>query len=316
MGSTREPPGRSCPLHYRYRPEDIAATDAWPADPLYVVGGLYGNRQALDEVRRMAAAEPRPATLCFNGDFHWFDADPEGFAAIDDEVARHLALRGNVETEIADPDLTAGCGCAYPESVDAGTVERSNQIIARLRGVAQRFPRRATRLAALPMWRVAEVGELRVGIVHGDAESLSGWGFAAETADSAPAAARAVEHAARAAVAVFASSHTCLPVMRCHGPAAGGVILVNNGAAGMPNFSGERFGVITRIATTAPPQPALYGRERDGVFVHALAVRYDHEAFLRDFDRWWPADSPASISYRTRIVDGPDWRTQDARPHP
>ena len=47
----RGTPGRSCPLHYRYRPE-VFAIEA-PAhlrslDVLYVVGGLYGNPLALE----------------------------------------------------------------------------------------------------------------------------------------------------------------------------------------------------------------------------------------------------------------------------
>ena len=36
-----------------------------------------------------------------------------------------------------------------------------------------------------------------------------------------------------------------------------------------------------------------------------IAVRYDHEAWLTDFDRAWPAGSPASLSYRKRIASGP-----------
>ena len=43
-------PGRSCPLHYRYRPADFAAAPALACDTLYVVGGLYGNTDALAQV--------------------------------------------------------------------------------------------------------------------------------------------------------------------------------------------------------------------------------------------------------------------------
>jgi hypothetical protein len=35
-----------------------------------------------------------------------------------------------------------------------------------------------TRLTALPMWQRVDVGSARVAVVHGDVESLAGWGFA------------------------------------------------------------------------------------------------------------------------------------------
>ena len=66
-------PGRSCPLHYRYAPEALAGLPSLSADPLLVVGGLYGNTEALKGIDALAAAEN--ATVVFNGDFHWFDAD-------------------------------------------------------------------------------------------------------------------------------------------------------------------------------------------------------------------------------------------------
>jgi hypothetical protein len=154
------------------------------------------------------------------------------------------------------------------------------------------------RLGALPMHAVAAVGGVRIGIVHGDAWSLAGWRFGEADLDE-----DAIDRAFDAAgVHVFASSHTCLPVTY---RAALGVI-ANNGAAGMPNFRGARFGLVTRIAS-AERADALY-RERVGpVAVETLAVRYDHDRWLAQFDRLWPAGSPAAVSYRKRIVDGPGY---------
>ena len=52
--------GRSCPLQYRYRPEQLTAEpQACDADVLYVIGGLYGNPCALDEIEAMAEREQR-----------------------------------------------------------------------------------------------------------------------------------------------------------------------------------------------------------------------------------------------------------------
>ena len=110
--------GRICPYDYRYSPTVFARAPDFVADTLYVVGGLYGNFAALTAVGDLAACEDAPPQIVFNGDFHWFDAEPEWFAAIERGVAPHRALRGNVETEIArETDIGAGCGCAYPESV-------------------------------------------------------------------------------------------------------------------------------------------------------------------------------------------------------
>ena len=174
--------GRICPYDYRYSPTVFARAPDFVADTLYVVGGLYGNFAALTAVGDLAACEGAPPQIVFNGDFHWFDAEPEWFAAIERGVAPHRALRGNVETEIArETDIGAGCGCAYPESVAPEVVARSNQILSLLQMAVPRPAR--DRLRDLPMHGVAQVGGLRIGIVHGDATALAGWRFAQEALD-------------------------------------------------------------------------------------------------------------------------------------
>ena len=115
-------PGRFCPAHYGYAPGDFARAVDFVADTLIVVGGLYGNLAALDAAEALLAAEADHARLVFNGDFHWFDIDPDDFAAIEARVLRHVALRGNVETELAGDDSGAGCGCAYPDNVSDAEV--------------------------------------------------------------------------------------------------------------------------------------------------------------------------------------------------
>ena len=304
-------PGRGCPLSYRYSPAAMRDAPALVAETLYLIGGLYGNRQALEWILRRATREPGKVTLVFNGDFNWFNVDAEGYAAVNDAVLRHSALRGNVETEIAGDDSGAGCGCAYPEWIGNDEVERSNRIIARLRETARAHPALRARLAALPMWLAAEVGGLRIGIVHGDAESLAGWGFSREALRE-PQRRRAVgAWFAAAGLRVFASSHTCLPVMQSFETLHGPCLAANNGAAGMPNFQGVRQGLLTRIARDRAPD-ALYGAWLEGTRVEALPVAYDHDRFMREFLANWPPDSPAHASYHRRIIDGPSWRPGDA----
>src|SRR4029077_13286563 len=111
-------------------------------------------------------------------DFHWFDVDAGDFAALSQRVLAHPVLRGNVETEIAHDDRNGGCGGAYPADVSDADVARSNEIIERLLTTARAQPALRERLGALPMHLVASVAGARIGIVHGDATSLAGWGFA------------------------------------------------------------------------------------------------------------------------------------------
>jgi len=100
-------PGRSCPLHYRYRP-DVFRRAADPGcvalEVLYVVGGLYGHAGALAQIVSLFDAEAGRKRLVFNGDFNWFDVEPVAFEALNTTVLDFDALRGNVETELADPE--------------------------------------------------------------------------------------------------------------------------------------------------------------------------------------------------------------------
>lgn len=304
-------PGRSCPLHYHYGPEvfrQTATPNLRDLEVLYVVGGLYGNESALLEVLRLFDAEKGRKRLVFNGDFHWFDADPGAFARVQQAVLAHTALRGNVETELADPVGDAGCGCAYPEWVAEAVVERSNRMLHRLRGAVTPSQRQA--MAALPMWLTAEVGDCRVAVVHGDAQSLAGWGFAQEHLRKPDQRQQVRDWFVRADVDAFASSHTCLPVFqRLHLPSPRSVGWVwNNGAAGMPNFRGDPAGLLTRIALT-PCEPARTrgGVVHRGLHVDALAIEVDPAQVRQAFLAQWPAGTDAHASYFDRIHGGPDY---------
>ena len=307
MPSAGVTPGRSCPRHYRYSARVFAREPSLEAKALYVAGGLYGNPFALEAI--LALARRENAALAFNGDFNWFNAQPAQFRDINQTVLQHTALRGNVETEIAGEDDEAGCGCAYPEWVGDAEVERSNRILERLRETARSFPEFRARLRELPMHLVAQVGSLRVGIAHGDAESLAGWHFSQEALREHPERAHAL--LAGTDVDVFACTHTCLPVMQDFPTLRGRVLVANNGAAGMPNFRGTRYGLATRVAG-APSGDALYGTRLGDMVVEAIPVHYDHEAWMACFDRTWMPGSPASLSYRKRIASGPAYEPEQA----
>ena len=301
--------GRVCPADYVYPPAVFDRAPDFRAEVLYVVGGLYGNPAAFDTTEQMARAER--AAVVFNGDFHWFDAEPDWFAAIEVGVGRYRRLRGNVETEIARrSDVGAGCGCAYPPSVSEEVVLRSNRILDELRTMPPGATR--VRLAGLPMHLVAQVGDLRIGIVHGDAASLAGWRFAQDMLDS-PMRRRWLAEAHQASrIDVFASTHTCLAALRDFTHESGRLTVINNGAAGMPNFKNSTFGLVTRIARRPSPHRPLYGLVRDGLHIDALPLHYDQRAFLDRFLFRWPQGSPAHASYFERIVNGPDYAVATA----
>jgi len=292
--------GRSCPLDYRYRPEEIAAMPAaFSCKVLYVVGGLYGNPFALKALKQLVAKEPG-ARVVFNGDFHWFDADAYWFTTIQQGVQAFDALAGNVEKELARIENLAGCGCAYPESVDQALVERSNRIFQRLK---QQMPQEGTMrdaLKALPLFMKVQVGGRPVALVHGDATSLAGWGFAVDGIDEPERQARIQTWLQAAGVDAFASSHTCQPVCRRYPEG----VVINNGAAGMPNFADGLYGVVTRIATRSGLLDPLYQSEYQGLRYQAVPLHFDAKAWQAWFLSYWPEGSDAYVSYWNRISQG------------
>ncbi|MFM9882523.1 MAG: hypothetical protein ACKVQT_05805 [Burkholderiales bacterium] len=324
--------GQSCPPHYRYRPSVFRGEPSHCAETVYVIGGLYGNIEALHAIFRMQEDEARAGrrvSLVFNGDFNWFNVDLQGFREINAAVLAHVAIQGNVEAEIGAPS-DSGCGCNYPDYVDATVVARSNAIMRELQSIAADAPGIRGTLAALPMVRTIQVGDSRIGIVHGDAEALAGWAFAAErlaanekcTASETLAVELAVQPTPLAKIATFfreanvcafASTHTCLPLARDFDVDGAARLVINNGAAGMPNFTGSTCGVITRISIDrAVPCGSLYGIEIGGVRFDALPVHYDQTAWVDAFLRNWPPGSPAHASYFHRIVSGPRFAVSDA----
>jgi hypothetical protein len=305
-------PGRTCPLHYRYPPSSFARAADIRAETIYVIGGLYGNVPALQAILELAAAEAVKPVLIFNGDFNWFNIDAMSFDTINGEVLKHVALRGNVETELAPGADAAGCGCAYPDYVGDADVERSNQIMRTLRRTANAFPERVGAITSLPMTAVAEVSGLRVGIVHGDAESLAGWRFAHDSLHEPPNVTWLQQICDDANLAGFASSHTCLPTFRRFAREERRHFVINNGAAGMPNFSHTQYGLISRLSVYPSGEGlAQYGDVIGGVYVDAVPVHYDAAQFQQTFLANWPDGSPAHQSYFHRITRGPAY----AAPH-
>ncbi len=318
----------SCPLAYRYRPRDFLTAQTDRIHTAYVIGGLYGNTEALDVIlalRDAEAREGRKVDLVFNGDYNWFDIDEDSFCRVNKAALQGLSIRGNVEAEMASGS-DGDCGCNYPDYVNPEYAARSNAIMNILRQRARQHPDICSALQQLPFIRVLEVGDSRVGIVHGDAQSLAGWDFAAErlspigkccSGDETGGELTSAETLERcfrdANVHAFASTHTCLPHAKDYTVDGLSRLIINNGAAGMPNFAGTGYGLITRISQdTAIPADSLYGITINDVRFDAIPVRFDTERWIARFLSNWPPESPAHIAYFNRIVSGPDFELNDA----
>ena len=302
-------PGRVCPMRYRYGAGALAAAPTREASTLYVVGGLYGNGAALDAIELLArtdSAGHQAPVLCFNGDFNWFNVADREFARVNQRVLANDAILGNVEAEFDSPADDAGCGCAYPDSVDEAVVERSNQIHRQLKATASRHNALRQRIAQLPMFARYQVAGCRVGVVHGDAESLAGWRFDAAALGDTAAKAWLQSAFEQADVDLFASTHTCLPALRHFSLAAGRKgCVINNGAAGMPNFTGDLAGLCTRISAVPSPHPVMHETRVAGAYVALVPVRFDVGRWRAEFLAQWPVGSAAWLSYFQRITAGP-----------
>jgi hypothetical protein len=312
-------PGRTCPLRYRYGAQAISKAPLRQAEVLYIIGGLYGNIYALQKIQTMMAddaARGVKVTACFNGDFNWFNVSDEDFTLVNQVVAQHDAIVGNVEAELTVDDLSTGCGCAYPDSVSDLIVERSNRIFERLHLTALRHPAVRRYFSNQPMFARYQIGESKIGIVHGDYESLAGWQFDVTELQNPTAHDRFCKAFSLADVDVFASSHTCLPSLKTFASSASThqmpKAIINNGAAGMPNFSNTHFGVITRIGLQPSTQHQIHSVQVGKLWIEALRVDFDGPAWEKHFLQSWPIGSDAYESYFERICHGPRFEPSQA----
>ncbi|ELI6430246.1 hypothetical protein [Vibrio harveyi] len=304
--------GRSCPNSYRINLNDIISSESTHMDTIYVIGGLYGNFEALkDIVKKKNIEEDRTGkkvSLIFNGDFNWFNSDSESFEFINNIVLNNLAIQGNVEAELSNPSENAGCGCAYPDYVTDDVVVNSNLIMDKMKECSKDFPEINMKLGLLSKFKKIKIGKLNILILHGDVESIAGWKL---SIDSMPDIGRQSEILSNwfesTGVDVFSCSHTCTPFIQNFNKN----IVINNGTAGMPNFKNSQFGVITRISRCKSFITPLYGTSVDDVFIDAIPVEWGAE-WNSWFEKQWPKGSPAWNAYIERIKNGTEFELEKA----
>jgi predicted phosphodiesterase len=258
-------------------------------------------------VLALAKGEAVKPCIVYNGDMHWFDATREDFGMIEELAKDGLRLSGNVELELTRKvDIGVGCGCAYPPSVSNAAVSRSNQIHALLKDVVRDNEQLISLIAARPVTVIIEVSGSRVAVTHGDEKEVAGWGCSYEAMRERDRQGELGAWLLRHNIKVLATTHTCSPVA----VALSGGAVINNGAAGLPNFRNRPYGLITRVSVTTHPD-ALYRASVGGLFIEAIPVKYSVDALLSWFDTIWPEGSPAAVSYRQRIIDGLDQDFED-----
>lgn len=242
------------PLDYRIDPQAFAGEAGARCSVLYVVGGLYGNPFAFDALDDLVASESDDVLVVLNGDMHWFDKTAENFADIERRARRYVPLVGNVEAELRrQVGVGVGCGCAYPDCTPDDSVSRSNRIHKTLSLAVNARPELKEGLQGRPATMVVEVAGRRVGITHGDEKLVGGWDCSRESLQDVMRQDEVDLFMERSSLDVFTTTHTCAPAALS---LARGVV-VNNGAAGLPNFAGQRFGLVVRIACE-PRQDALF----------------------------------------------------------
>jgi hypothetical protein len=161
------------------------------------------------------------------------------------------------------------------------------------------------------------VGAERVGIVHGDPESLAGWDPVLRRqlgwhGPSTPTA-KVQQWLRRADVSVLASTHTGLPYAQDFLVEGRRRLVINNGAAGLGNFAGATYGVVTRLsANPAVPADSLYGITIGSLRCDAVPVVFDLAEWRARFLAQWPPGSPGHRSYFTRITRGTRLRPEQA----
>jgi len=319
----------SCSIAHRSSPKLIAQARVQHAKTLYVVGGMYGNPQALDAIEDMLQEERGDVDVLFNGDFNFFNANLEDLDLINRRIMRfYSATAGNIEISISSEERgSEGCGCDYPSYVSRDVVARSDLIVKKLGEVAGNLDADVLSwLRALSPFANYCIGGARVAILHGDPHSLSGWSLAVENLETSSEAFRrrhgceshptttlrdAHDWMQAADADMFACTHTCLPFAQrvYEGPESFKAIF-NNGSAGMANFSGQPYGLLTRISESLDiPKGSIYGCKIKGkqgeARVDCLPVQFHHKEFVEWFLKTWPSGSPAHTSYFTRIMHGP-----------
>lgn len=93
VSSVPSAPHRSCPISYSISPTSIRKSKDINTQVLFVVGGLYGNVEALDAIEKRISddgsfshSDEKPLVV-FNGDFNFLNSSPDDWLSINNRGA-------------------------------------------------------------------------------------------------------------------------------------------------------------------------------------------------------------------------------------
>jgi len=237
----------------------------------------------------------------FLEDFHWFDARPDVFRAITEDLidSEFICTLGNVEKQLTLDDTS--CGCNYPAWVDSETPLLANLIYQDLLKTAQQDPKSIEFLTNLSEEIDITIDDKIIRLVHGEPGNLNGWDLAREHVlqTSSTFEQMCIDNKWCA----IACTHTCLPyylrLQNC--------IVLNNGALGMPNLEGSVNGLCGAITNNVREKipGTVCSATVDGLKYALIELpNYDHDGFVKEFLSIWPKGSAAHESYFKRISKG------------
>ncbi len=290
--------GRNCSLKYILNNEWAKYPKEVSNKVIYIIGGLYGNFFALEKIKELAKLERDEPLLVFNGDIHWFDILEKDFLNIENIIKKDIKLLGNVEYELLNEEDLFGCGCNYPEDVDEGIVNRSNIIHSMMKNnikdkiVLDDIKNRDKTICLSVMNK-------NIAVTHGDEKNMAGWLCSIDNLKLENRREELANWFINNNIDVLATTHTCLPVITTIKSS----VVINNGSSGMANVQNETYGIITRIAENSHPNN-IVSQKIDNIFIELVKVDFNIDEFINWFDKIWDKNSPASISYRNRIVNG------------
>ena len=228
--------------------QDLGALDG----PLLLFGGPYSNLQATQALRIEAdrLGIPPSRVIC-TGDVVAYCGDP--VATVDEirDWGCHVVL-GNCEESLGRDGEDCGCGFAPGSACDLLSVKWFAHAQASLSAEQKSW------MAALPHPLRCTLNGLRIAVVHGHPDDLSGWVFASTEADHKAMALDDLD------ADVVIAGHSGLPFTT---PLPDGRLWHNPGVIGMPANDGTPRVWYSILEPTA-----------NGLTLDHRALPYDHAA--------------------------------------
>jgi predicted phosphodiesterase len=221
-----------------------------------LLGGAYGNREAVAAVLADARARGAEAVWCL-GDLGGFGPDPDGVVAL---LREHgvSCVQGNYDVAVAQGHADCGCGYADPRDNHFAAIAY-RYTVGKTSGESRRW------LGALPPAARLMLGDRRVLLCHGSPRQVNEFLW-----ESTTPSALLGRFCDRHEADVLAFTHTGL---RWHRDLAGGRHAINVGAAGRPENDGS------------PAVGYALLTDEGDLRVELVRVAYDHEGVARAMER-------------------------------